>query len=145
MFNYSTNFASKKMELNAPILYLTNYYTNIPHQRYIDEQVNHKYLKHIDNKFATNFLINTINEIKKEYKSPIMLFCEPILGDNPKSITYKNYKMSDLDRYNTLIEYYKKLGLTNEIETNNTLHNYLWWDDKFKYSRRMRASLYGYL
>jgi len=102
-------------------------------------------LKHIDNKFATHFLLDTIYNIKKEIQNPILLFCEPILGDNIKSITYKNYKLSPEDRHITLIEYYKKLGLVNEIETNNTLHNSLWCDDKFKYSRRMRASLYGYL
>lgn len=67
------------------------------------------------------------------------------MGDNPKSITYKNYILSPNERYQTLINYYQKLGLDNKIESNNTLHNYLWYDDKFKITKRMRASMYGYI
>jgi hypothetical protein len=98
--------------------------------------------KIISNKFATHFLLNTINDIKLKYgQDKIMLYCEPIMGDNSRSITYKNYMLSSDDRYQTLINYYKKLGLTNQIETNNTLHQHLYYDDVN--IRRMRTSMYG--
>ena len=87
--------------------------------------------------------MNTFNEIKKEYKKPVLIFCEPILPNNPKAITYKNYKLSNSERYNSLIQYYKKLGFTEEIEINNTLHNYLWNDDIN--TKCMRIGLYGLL
>ena len=72
-----------------------------------------------------------------------MLYCEPIMGDNPRSITYKNYMLSPDERYQTLINYYEKLGLTNQIETNNTLHHHLYYDDVN--IRRMRTSMYGFI
>jgi hypothetical protein len=67
------------------------------------------------------------------------------MGDNPKSITIKNYKLSNDERYNILIEYYKKLGLVNTIETNNTLHNYLLDDGRVEDNKRIRISQFGYI
>ena len=121
-------------------MYLTNFYTNIPHQKIIIEKGNPK----IDSKIATKFLVKSIENIKMQNKfDKIMLYCEPIMGDNPRSITYKNYMLSSEQRYQSLINYYKKLGLENELETNNTLHQHLWNDDVN--NRRMRISMYGYL
>jgi hypothetical protein len=143
MQNYSKIYASNNIQFEKPILYLTNFYSDINHQKIIDEKSN---TKKIDTKIATTFLLDVINKYKiLTDQDKIILYCEPIMGDNPRSITYKNYMLTAEQRYQTLINYYKNLGLINEIETNNTLHNYLWYDDKFKITRRMRASLYGYL
>lgn len=96
--------------------------------------------------FSTKFLLETIDKYKRiNNYDKVILYCEPIMGDNPKSITIKNYKLSPFERYNMLINYYEKIGLENKIETNNTLHNYLFNDGRVEDNKRIRISQYGYI
>lgn len=67
---------------------------------------------------ATKKLQSSLAKIK----SPYILFCEPILGTDPRSLTNKNCEWTADKRYNALCEYYKtKFNLQNEIPTSCTL------------------------
>ncbi len=77
-------------------IYLSNFYTS----------------PHAPSGFATKNLKSVLSNSNKPY----ILFCEPILGSNPKSITTKNCEWTPEKRFNELCEYYKlKFGLCQEI------------------------------
>jgi hypothetical protein len=62
--------------------------------------------------FATRQLKKVLSNLNKPY----ILFCEPILGSNPKSITSKTCEWTAEQRYESLCDYYKiKFGLCYEI------------------------------
>ena len=67
---------------------------------------------------ATRMLQDTLDSISKPY----ILCCEPILGNNIKSITAKNCNLTADQRYKSLCTYYQnKFNLYNEIQTRCTL------------------------
>lgn len=71
---------------------------------------------------ATRILQSSIKEIAKQERRPIILCCEPILGTDPRSITWKNCEMSSDERYNDLCKYYQtKFHLQNELQIDCTL------------------------
>jgi hypothetical protein len=141
---YTSVYGSTKLIYDSiPILYLSKFYTDFPHHRIINENI--KNIRY-DSGQSTKFLLETIKKYKEiNNYDKVILYCEPIMGDNPKSITIKNYKLSKDERYRMLIEYYKKLGLVNTIETNNTLHNYLLDDGRVEDNKRIRISQFGYI
>ncbi len=81
--------------------------------------------------FATRQLKSALAKIQKPY----ILFCEPLLGSDPRSFTTKNSEWTSEKRYESLCDYYKhKFGLTHEIptcctfKTNATGHGNRWSD-----------------
>lgn len=138
---YGNRFCSAALPTDLPILYLTNFYTNLPHQKLINEGI--KNIPEFDG-LPTKTLISAINHVKLENGWPKILFCcEPVMGDNPKSITYKNYHLTPEERYKNLLAYYKRLGMTNTIESFGTLHDHLWDDGRIEDRRRFRFMQYG--
>jgi hypothetical protein len=71
---------------------------------------------------ATRILQTHLKEISKQERGPIILCCEPILGTDPRSITWKNCEMTSDERYNDLCKYYQtKFHLQNELQIDCTL------------------------
>lgn len=67
--------------------------------------------------FATKQLKLALDKIQKPY----ILFCEPLLGSDPRSFTAKNSEWTSEKRYESLCDYYKnKFGLVYEIPTSCT-------------------------
>ena len=83
-------------------IYLSNFYTS----------------SHAPAGLATKELQKTLSKLQ----NPFILFCEPILGTDPRSLTSKNSEWSSEKRYEALCEYYSsKFNLKNEIPISCTL------------------------
>lgn len=53
---------------------------------------------------------------------PVLLWCEPVLGTDPRAVTVKNAEMTADERYAGLCEYYRvKFDLVNELAIDCTL------------------------
>jgi hypothetical protein len=133
---------------HIPLLYLTNFYTSLPHDKIITHGIDtYAGYKLADlNGLPTKILFNEVQTIKDQNNwKQVILYCEPILGTNQQSITYKNHKLSAEQRYKQIIDYYCKNNLNSRIETNNTLHNYLWNDGRIQDTKVMRCAQYGLL
>lgn len=86
--DYGNRFCSTVL----PILYLTNFYTTLPHQQLINQGI--RQLPKFEGA-PTKMLMSAINRTKAENGwSKVLFCCEPVMGDNPKSITYKTTALS---------------------------------------------------
>jgi hypothetical protein len=91
---------------------------------------------------ATRILQTCIKEITSSQK-PIILCCEPILGTDPRSITWKNCEMTSDERYNQLCKYYQtKFHLQDEIQIDCTLKTELTGHGK-RWSNADRKFMWG--
>ncbi len=127
----------KKEFAKYKILYLSNFYTKLPHDKYqieLRERMKDDSFENILSKFEQETIIDgtkitlsevagipskalllSLNHYITKYKN-IILTLEPSLGDSPRTITYKNFLLTDSDRYNNLIGYYiNKVKLQNII------------------------------
>lgn len=95
----------------VPWVYLSNFYQALPH-----EQIAAGSLRPPQGATPTRLLKEALTRLP-----PHILCCEPVLGSDPRSISYKNIELSPDVRYAGLCQYYRRLGLTTAIPTTCTL------------------------
>ena len=121
---------------NYPIYYLSDFYTTLNQEELYEESRHSSSVKEFESHkqlgfdillddtkgIATTALKYVINKLLDQHKTPIILCCEPILGQREKAITYKNYSKDSKERYQELLDYYNKLGLHTSNKVFIILH-----------------------
>lgn len=102
---------------SLPWIYLSNFYQALPHEQIAAGRVA---APPASGPTPTRLLQAALAQLP-----PHILCCEPVLGSDPRSISYKNINLSPEARYTGLCQYYQRLGLTAAVPTTCTLQTSL--------------------